>query len=256
MRRSSFACAIGCSAAIALGMFGCDDEETTTGPTGGSTTTQSTSSTSSTSAAGGSGGVCQNDDHEPNDSATTATELPDLTDEDPEPSPELSGTIAGGSDTDWYVYDGEDAIGVTVVDPERSFENPATVLRLCAYFWCNSTDGWGTPDIGSEGGSGAGGGSGSGGGPPIHVCPDGTEEVTEDLSAITYEGRNLGVASGCCTEPGTTSFQLGGYFPTVHWPLDCPGLLDPDHMRVFIRVEKYATQEDDLCEPYTVLYHF
>lgn len=240
---------------VALGLVACDDEETSPGPTGGSTTS-STTPTGTATGSGGSGGtgICENDDHEPNDAPTAATELADLTDENVEPTPELSGVI-DGTDTDWYVYAGEDVYGLTVVDPEQSFESPATILRLCAYFWCSSTEAWGAPAIGSEGGSGAGG-SGAGGGPPTHICPEGTEEVTEDLSAYQHDGQALGLATGCCTTAGTSGFHLGGYYPTVHWPLDCPGTLDSDSMLVFLRVEKYATQPAELCQPYTVLYHF
>lgn len=260
MSRRLLVSTIAPSLLLGLCFVACDDEETTAGPTGGSTATTTTTTTTSTTTSTATGGAgtgteCENDAHEPNDQPADATVLPDLTDENVEPTPEVSGVVTGGADTDWYVYDGEDVVGLTVVDPQRRFESPATVLRLCAYFWCSAQEAWGSPAIGAAGGAGAGG-SGSGGAPPVHRCPDGTEEVTEDLSGFSYDSQSLGVAAGCCTTPGTNGFHLGGYFPSEYWPLDCPGVLDPDSMLVFLRVETYPNQPDDICTPYTVLYHF
>jgi hypothetical protein len=190
--------------------------------------------------------VCEDDGPgEPNDAPEDAVILSGvaISDNDPATPYLINGVIRGNVDVDWYTYLGVDETG-GYVDPEQTITLGAADARLCAYYWCVDPLVWDSPGIGGDASLGD------------HVCPAGTSEDEVDLSDLEYGNASLGVAAGCCTEPGTTSIHLGeDLYETFH-PFDCPGSGTNDAMKVFLSVSAHDGSEARLCQPYTVAHHF
>lgn len=261
MRTSLLSLALIMTAGTML-LAACEEESAEPGPEGGGTATATPTgmggSVGGNGAGGGVGGTgatgagatggntsCPDDGPgEPNDQAVDAVNLVVLSDDNPDPWPTFSGVIAGSEDVDWYTYLGSDDMS-GYVDPERAFQSGGADLMLCAYFWCTDAQEWGPPALGEE----------TVGLP--HECPPGTETATADLSSVPYGNTTLGVAHGCCTEPGTTTFHLGEDFWTTFWPFTCPSASSiVDDMMVFIRVSAHPHAAADTCVPYVIEYHF
>jgi hypothetical protein len=107
-----------------------------------------------------------------NNSESGAVSLPNLSDSDPSTYPQITGTIGGSSDVDWYTYTGSDDSSIlALVDPYVAFPTDLG-LRLCTYFECLAFT-------------------------TLITCPSGT------TSSTSPAGR-----PGCCATGNTTAFTV------------------------------------------------
>ena len=132
------------------------------------------------------------------------------------------------------------------MDPERTYTAQSD-MKMCAFFWCTYVDAFGPPVIGTAGG----------GGGPSHSCPSGTSAEEVDLGTVQSGGIPLGIAPGCCTEPGTETMHFGQDFVTNFWlPFTCNSPTDSDDMKVMLRFSSHDGASADTCTAYSVEYHF
>ena len=175
-------------------------------------------------------------------------DLGSISDNDPPQLPTLHGVVNGPSDVDWYTYLGTDEL-LSYVDPERIMAPGATNVRMCAYFWCTSTLAWGPAHVGGEGGAGGAGGAGA-------SCPPDTTLDQQDFTGVQYNGENLGLTPGCCTNPGILTFHLGDDLTHTYWPFTCGDPMSDDDMKVLLKIDAQPGAPGNMCASYTVGYHF
>ncbi len=103
------------------------------------TTSSSPTTTTTTTGSGGAGGAAECLDiglGEPNESESQAFELKNgAITECNDQGGTLKGIIASG-DTDWFRYEGDDGLGLCVVDPSRTLSPDDQGLRVCVYPEC------------------------------------------------------------------------------------------------------------------------
>ena len=97
-----------------------------------------------------------------------------------------SGVLNGGSDVDWYRYEGEDNLYPCVVNPTQLFDNASSAARLCAFFEC--VDPQATT---------------------VFTCPESTTQATSP------QGR-----FGCCQTSSTADFTIDDMNCTGTWSED------------------------------------